>query len=166
MSVTITPRGSLLVPHSTDPVAELVERERVVGLITELCVATDRKDWPAVERCFDARVRFDMASVGGGPAADRTPALIAAGWRDGLAPIDRLHHQLGNFRVKLIGTRAEASCHGIAYHFRSRRDGRNTRVFVGDYDFELEKEAGAWHITAMRFNLKFVDGNLALEAPE
>ena len=166
MSVTMTPRGSLLVPHSTDPVAELVERERVVALITEMCLATDRKDWAAVERCFDARVHFDMSSAGGGPAADRSPADIAAGWRDGLATIDHLHHQLGNFRVKVIGTRAEASCYGIAYHYRPRRDGRNTRVFVGDYDFELEKESGGWHITAMRFNLKFIDGNPALEAPE
>ena len=166
MSVTITPRSAQVVPHSTDPVAELVERERVVAVITELCVATDHRDWPAVERCFDARVHLDMSSVGGGPAADRSPAEIVNGWREGLAAIEQVHHQLGNFRVKMIGTRAEATCHGIAWHFRTRRDGRNTRAFVGEYDFELEKAFGGWHVTAMRFNLKFVDGNPALEAPE
>ena len=166
MTISITPRSMPVVPHSTDPVAELLERERVVSVITELCAATDRKDWSAVERCFDVRVHFDMSSVGGGAPAERSPADIAASWREGLGSIDHVHHQLGNFRVKIVGTRAEATCYGTAWHHKARRDGRNTRVFVGDYDFELEKEAGAWRITAMRFNCKFIDGNPALEAPE
>lgn len=166
MAVSITPRSTPLVPHSTDPVAELLERDRIVSAITELCIATDRRDWPAVERCFAPHVHFDMSSVGGAAAAERTPAEIAAGWREGLAGVEHVHHQMGNFRIRLAGTRAEAGCHGVAWHQKTRRDGRNTRVFVGDYEFELEKESGAWHITAMRFNCKFVDGNLALESPE
>ena len=166
MRLSTTPRSTLIVPHSTDPVAELLERDRVIGAITELFVATDRKDWPAVERCFASRVRLDMSSAGGAPAGDAVPADIAAGWRSALAPIEQLHHQSGNFRVRITGVRAEAWCHGIAYHFRKRRDGRDSRVFVGTYDFELEKESPGWRITAMRFNLKFVDGNATLEAPE
>ena len=71
--------------------------------------------------------------------------------------------------VRLAGDRADASCYGIAYHYRRRRDGRNTRAFVGEYEFGLARDATAappWRITAMRFNLKFFDGNPAPEAPE
>jgi hypothetical protein len=42
-------------------------------------------------------------------------------------------------------------------------------VFVGDYEFGLVRDATVapgWRITAMRFNLKFLDGNAALEAAE
>ena len=77
---------------------------------------------------------------------------------------------MGNFVVSIAGDNAEASCYGIAYHYRARRDGRNTRVFVGSYEFRLARETGeaapSWRITAMRFALKFVDGNPALEAAE
>jgi hypothetical protein len=31
-------------------------------------------------------------------------------------------------------------------------------------DFELAKQDGRWRITLFRFNLKFLDGNLELEA--
>ena len=166
MPQSTTPRSTLLVPHSTDPLADLLERDRVTETLTELFLATDRRDWALVERCFAASVRFDMSSAGGGPAAMTDPQRIAAGWRQGLAPVEQLHHQVGNFRVRVTGTTAEAHCYGIAFHFRARRDGRNTRTFVGSYDFELEKHSDGWRITAMRFTLKFLDGNATLEAAE
>jgi hypothetical protein len=147
--------------------ASLVDRERVVARITELFLATDRKDWSAVERCFTPDVQFDMSSVGGGPAASVRAADIAAGWRTGLAPIEHVHHQAGNFVVDVNGDRATAFCYGIAYHYRARRDGRTVRVFVGSYEFALTRDAGDdWHIGAMTFRLKFIDGNAQLEAAE
>jgi hypothetical protein len=81
-----------------------------------------------------------------------------------------VHHQAGNFVVSIRGDRASAFCYGIAYHYLARKDGRNTRVFVGSYDYELVRGAGdaphRWLIDSMRFALKFVDGNPSLEAPE
>ncbi len=146
--------------------ADLLDRERVIACVTELFLATDRKDWGAVERVFAPEVQFDMSSAGAGPAAARRAADIAAGWREGLAAVEHVHHQAGNFVVRVDGDRAEAFCYGIAYHHRARRDGRSTRVFVGSYDFALARDGGGWRIAAMRFDLKFVDGNAALEAPE
>jgi hypothetical protein len=107
-----------------------------------------------------------MSSVGAGPAALRSPEEISGGWRTGLAAVEHIHHQAGNFVVALAGDEAEAFCYGIAYHYRARVDGRNTRVFVGSYDFRLTREAGgavpSWRITSMRFALKFLDGNPTL----
>ncbi|HJU90978.1 MAG TPA: nuclear transport factor 2 family protein [Gemmatimonadaceae bacterium] len=149
---------------------ELIERDRVIETVVRLFVSTDQKDWTAVERCFTPQVRFDMTSVAGGTPQTVTPKTIADGWREGLAPIDHVHHQVGNFLVELEEARATISCYGIAYHYKERRSGQRTRVFVGSYDFELVKsDTGAdrnWRIEAMRFNLKFIDGNAALEARE
>lgn len=146
----------------------LLDRERVVARVTELFLATDRKDWAAVERCFTTDVRFDMSSVGAGPASTVRAADIAAGWRTGLDPIEHVHHQAGNFVVTIEGDRAHAFCYGVAWHHRTRQDGRNVRTFVGSYDYELARHGadGDWRIAAMRFDLKFIDGNAALESPE
>lgn len=157
-------------PSVPDALAALLDREQVVACLTELFLATDRRDWAAVEACFAPAVRFDMSSVGGGPEATTAARDIAAGWRQGLSGVEHVHHQAGNFVVRVAGDEADAFCYGIAYHHRARADGRNTRVFVGSYDFRLARAtdgAGlAWRITAMRFTLKFLDGNAALEAAE
>ena len=102
----------------SDPIRDLLEREAVIDTITELFVATDRRDWAAVRQCFAPRVHFDMSSAGGGE-----PAEVAA-----------------------------------------EESGRNTRVFVGSYDFQLRLAAGRWQINRFRFELKFLDGNPQLEA--
>ena len=155
---------------SPSAVPDLVDRERIIDRITELFLATDRKDWPAVEECFVPEVQFDMSSVGAGPAATKKRSEIVAGWRAGLAGVEHIHHQAGNFVGSVNGDRADAFCYGIAYHYRGRKDGRNTRVFVGSYDYQLaradDSSPPSWQITAMRFTLKFLDGNPALEAAE
>jgi hypothetical protein len=74
-----------------------------------------------------------------------------------------VHHQAGNFRLQLRERDADASCYAIAYHYRPTASGRNTRVFVGDYDFHLLRHADRWAIDRFTFRSKFVDGNLALE---
>ena len=38
-----------------------------------------------------------------------------------------------------------------------------SRTFVGTYEFILDKSGGQWRISLMKFNLKFLEGNLELE---
>ncbi len=141
----------------------LIERTAVMDTITRLFLATDRRDWKAVEACLADEVLFDMSSGGGGPAR-RVPAhSITEGWDAQLKPIEHVHHQAGNFIVQIDGERATSSCYGVAFHHRSNASGRNTRLFVGSYDFDLEKLAGAWRITTLRFHLSFLEGNPQLE---
>jgi hypothetical protein len=143
---------------------ELIAKDQVAAVITRLFVATDARDWASVRECLDASVRFDMTSLAGGAPSTLSPDQITEAWRTGLAPIEAVHHQAGNLSVALDGERATASCYGIAYHYRRTASGRNTRVFVGSYDFELRAvPRGSWRITAFRFNLKFIDGNRDLE---
>ena len=107
---------------------------------------------------------MDMTSLAGGEPARVTGAQIAAGWRDGLQPIDHVHHQVGNFRVEVNGDAADAFCYGVAYHHRNITSPDNIRTFVGSYDFHLVRTSARWRIDVFRFKLKFLTGNLQLEA--
>ena len=149
--------------ETNEAVRGLIERAQVAAVINTLFVSTDRRDWKQVEPCFAPSVLFDMTSLAGGQPAHLTPGEITAGWETGLRPIEAIHHQTGNLSVEYSGDEATASCYGIAYHFRRTQSGRNTRVFVGSYDFHLRRQDDNWRIDLFRFNLKFIDGNLDLE---
>ncbi len=144
-------------------VEDWADRLDVEDAITRLFVATDEKDWAAVRAWFTDEVLFDMSGVTGLPAS-RVPAdQIVQGWKQGLDPIGAVHHQVGNFRVRVSGSEADASCYGIAYHYRRNVSGLNTRTFVGAYDLHLSRASGRWLIDAFRFRPKFIEGNLQLE---
>jgi hypothetical protein len=148
-------------PQTVD---DLIHKDEIATVITRLFVATDARNWASVRDCFDQAVRFDMTSLAGGEPVSLSPEQIADAWRVGLTPIEAVHHQAGNLSITPAGDRATASCHGIAYHYRRTASGRDTRVFVGTYDFELRAvPPSSWRITAFKFNLKFVDGNRDLE---
>jgi hypothetical protein len=144
-------------------VRDLLEKEAIAKVLNRLFMATDARDWPRVRECFADSVHFDVTSLAGGQPARLSPAEITAGWEAGLLPLDALHHQTGNLEISVSGDEATASCYGVAWHYRRTRSGRNTRVFVGSYDFHLVRADGAWRIDLLRFNSKFVDGNLELE---
>jgi hypothetical protein len=145
-----------------DELRNLLDKQAIVDVVTDLFVATDRRDWKAVTACFSPEVWFDMSSLGGTPALTAA-ADIAAGWQKGLAPLQAVHHQAGNFRVTLRGDVADASCYGIAFHYRPHPSGRSTRTFVGTYDVGLRRDGDRWRIDRFKFDAKFVEGNLDLE---
>jgi hypothetical protein len=147
----------------TDALQQLLDRDRIVDVINQLFIGTDSRDWATVGACLADRVHFDMTSLAGGSPSELSGAQIASGWEEGLRPMEAVHHQAGNYRVQLDGDRATAFCYGTASHYRRTPSGRNTRVFVGSYDFGLTRTDGRWRIDAFRFNLKYVDGNLQLE---
>jgi len=143
---------------------QLIDKASIIDTINSLFIATDERDWPGVLQCFAPQVHFDMSSAGGGEAADVPAQEIADMWEKGLRPLKAIHHQAGNYRVTLAGDRATAFCYGIASHYLPKKSGHNTRTFVGTYDFQLERNGASWRIRGFRFNLKYVDGNVKLEA--
>lgn len=146
-----------------DDLKTLVDKQQIVEALTDLFVATDRRDWAAVRACLADEVLFDMSSLGGPPPARTRGADIARSWETGLAPLAALHHQVGNFRVWPSGDQADAFCYGIALHYRPNPSGRNTRTFVGSYAFGLRRSEGRWRIDRFRFDAKWIEGNLELE---
>jgi hypothetical protein len=104
-----------------------------------------------------------MTSLTPGEPATLTSKQIVDSWDKGLKPLKGIHHQSGNFVVKITGKEATAFCYGMAIHYLPNKSGRNTRTYVGSYDFHLEKEGERWRIDLFKFNLKFLDGNPNLE---
>lgn len=147
-----------------EQVHHLIDKAAIVDTINKLFIATDERDWEAVKQCLSPQVHFDMTSLAGGEPANLTPQQIVESWEKGLRPLTAIHHQAGNYRITLSADRAVAFCYGIASHYLPNPSGRNTRTFVGSYDFHLERDGAAWRISSFRFNLKYVDGNAQLEA--
>lgn len=143
---------------------DLVQKDEVQKVVNKLFVQTDNRNWPEVRTCFDDTVLFDMTSLAGGEPARLTPEQITEAWDAGLKPLQAIHHQVGNFDITVSGDKAEVFCYGIAIHYLQNPSNRNTRTFVGSYDFELIRTADGWKISLFRFNSKFIDGNLSLES--
>lgn len=146
----------------------LTDREGVIETVNALFAAVDGRDWATARIVLADRVHFDVTSLGGAAAQELDAEEIISGWAAGLASIEAIHHQSGTFRVQVDGNVAECACYGTAYHYRRVRSGKNTRLFVGSYDYRLERTDSpwGWRITGFRFNLKFVEGNLKLGEEE
>jgi hypothetical protein len=137
----------------------LSDQNEIINTVNRLFIATDQRKWDTVKECFDKEVLFDMTSMAGGEPVKMTPQRIVDGWERGLAGITAIHHQAGNYVVTLKGAEAEAFCYGIALHYLPNPSKKDTRVFVGSYDFHLVKQGTAWKIDRFKFNLKFIEGN-------
>lgn len=142
----------------------LVSRQQVEDAVIRMFVATDERDWPAVESCFADPFVLDMTSMAGGSPATMTPRQVASAWAEGFKALDHVHHQVGNFRIGIDGQKANVRCYGVAYHYRAGIASQaKSRTFVGTYELDLSAQAGMWRITKFKFNLKFIDGNRELE---
>jgi len=136
--------------------AQVLDRQAALDTVNRLFLVTDAKRWDDLRGIFAERVRFDMSSLSGQPEAELPATAIVEGWRTGLADVAAVHHQTGNFTVTLAGDRAEVFCYGIALHHRPATEKRVT-MFVGSYDFTLERAGGDWRVSGFRFNVKFVE---------
>jgi hypothetical protein len=141
------------------------ERDRVIEAVTRLFLATDRRDWSAVRESFGDGVFFGMSSLSGAAPAIVTPGRIIAGGTKGLRTLAAIHHQTGNVITEIDRDGASLFCCGIAIHYLPDASGRNTRTFVGSYEFGLKNATGrAWLIDSMVHRSKFIDGNRDLES--
>ena len=144
----------------------LVEKDKIIEVINRLFISTDNRDWPKVKNCFASEVLFDMTSMAGGDPVTLTSQEIVEAWDKGLKALKSIHHQAGNFMVSVNQNEAEAFCYGIASHYLPTKSNRNTRIFVGSYNFHLIKKDQDWRIDRFKFNLKYLDGNPNLEADQ
>ncbi len=143
---------------------KLVEKDKFIDVVNNLFIYTDERNWAGVMEAFADEVLFDMTSSSGGEPAKLTPQQIVDGWDAGLRKLKSVHHQVGNYKVKIAETEADLFCYGIAFHYLPNPKNSNTRIFIGSYDLHFIKDAGGWKIDKFKFNLKFIDGNKDLEA--
>ncbi|MCT4615947.1 MAG: nuclear transport factor 2 family protein [Marinifilaceae bacterium] len=129
--------------------------------VAKLFIATDNRDWKAVEDVFADVVLLDYSSFGAGAPANLKPKQITSSWKAVLPGFQFTHHQSGNFVTSIKSNLAHVFCYGTATHYLENEKG-NVWTVVGSYDFELIQEKGSWKIKSMKFNFKYQDGNLDL----
>jgi len=142
----------------------LIEKDAVKNTVERLFISTDNRDWLAVKDVFADKVHFDMTSLAGGDPVMLTSQEIVDAWDKGLKALKAVHHQTGNYQITIQNNEADVFCYGIAIHYLPNKTNRNTRTFVGSYDFHLINNDGEWKIDRFKFNLKFIEGNLDLES--
>jgi hypothetical protein len=141
----------------------LIERNKIIDRANKLFIATDNRDWVAVNECFTDSVLFDMTSLAGGEPLRVSSQNIIDAWDAGLKALKAVHHQSGNFVVEINGNEADMFCYGIAAHYLPNKTNRNVRTFVGSYNMHLIQQSTDWKIDRFKYNLKYIDGNPDLE---
>jgi hypothetical protein len=146
------------------PNHDITTRLAIEDTVIRLFVATDERDWPALEACFTTPFTLDMTSMAGGSPTQLTPREVATAWAAAFKPLDHVHHQVGNLQTTIEGASARVRCYGVAFHHRAAvSQGLKTRIFVGTYEIRLRLEGAQWLVTELKFLLKFIDGNANLE---
>jgi hypothetical protein len=146
------------------PNQDLATRVAIEDAVVRLFVATDERNWPALEACFTTPFTLDMTSMVGGSPAQLTPREVATAWATAFEPLDHVHHQIGNLQTTIEGSSARVRCYGIALHHRAAvTQGLKTRIFVGTYEIGLRLEGSQWRVAELKYLLKFIDGNADLE---
>jgi len=146
----------------TNSIDYLFEKDKIIETINTLFICTDNRDWKAVENCFAENVHFDMTSMGAEKVETLAPKQITKMWEEGLSSLEAIHHQAGNHKVEIKDNKAIAFCYGIASHYKKNDSDKNTRTFIGSYNFHLSKIDKDWKIDSFKFNLKYIDGNMNL----
>lgn len=138
------------------------EKQAIQGVVTQVFVATDNRDWENVEDAFNHQVLLDYTSMAGGEPSELTPAQITDSWKTILPGFDQTHHALSNFNVTVSDKEATVTHYGNADHFIDLENAEEVWTVVGTYDHHLVKTSTGWKIDRMTFNLKYMDGNMNL----
>jgi hypothetical protein len=136
--------------------------DNLIVTINRFFIAVDERNWTEVERLLAPEVLLDYTSMAGGAPASLSPGQITGAWKNLLPGFDKTHHQLGNFLTDQTKDGATAFFYGTASHFLANPSGKNLWLVVGSYDVALIPANGLWQIKALKFNLKFIDGNTDL----
>ena len=138
-------------------------RDHIIETINKLFIYTDHLEWEKLKsEVFAENVFLDMTSLGG-EAANTTAQAICDMWEEGFKDIDVINHLSGNFLVNIDGETADAYCYATATHFKDAATHGKTREFIGSYEFTLDKVGSGWRISKMKYNLRYMNGNINLE---
>jgi hypothetical protein len=147
-----------------DLLTEPRDQKEITDLVNRLFMYTDERNWQGIQNeVFTPSVFFDMESNGGGAPRTLSAGEITSMWDQGLRDIDEIHHQSGHYIITVNNNAADVYAYGVATHYRAAATRGNTRTFVGSYDIKTERTANGWRINYLKFNLKYLDGNLTLE---
>lgn len=136
------------------------ERTQVEDLVKRFFLAIDEKRWDDLPGFMGEKVLFDESSVKGGRPSRMSGSRVVERLRGDLGSLTATHHQIGNLLANVEGDEAAAFCYLTATYYFPAATGGQFHTLVGTYDFHLARGQGErWSFDAVRFNLKFEDGN-------
>lgn len=144
--------------------SEFTPREQIVEIVNKLYIYTDSENWNGLQNeVFSAEVAFDMSSLNG-PNQLFSSEEICDMWAEGFKGLDAVNHLGGNYLV-LFENEESASvfAYATATHYKASATKGKTREFVGTYDLKLAREEVGWRISAFKYTLKYMSGNIDLE---
>ena len=141
-----------------------MDTQDIIETVQNIFIGADQRDWDLCKKAFAHTVHLDYTSLAGGQPADLPAESIIDNWKAFLPRFQATHHQLGNFIIRQEGDTATAFFYGTATHYLPNPSGRNIWTVVGTYDARLRQNGKAWQVTALKLNLRYVDGNTDLPA--
>lgn len=139
-----------------------MDKIKALETVNNLFIAVDERKWDVVSVVFNDTVLLDYTSMTGGEPVILTSNQIIDSWKGILPGFDKTHHQLGNYLVNNDSDIAKVFCYGTATHYLKNDSNNNIWTVVGTYNFELQDKYNEIKITKMKFNLKYIDGNVDL----
>ena len=144
--------------------SEVQDKQQLTELVNRLFMYTDDQNWQGIaSEVFTPNVYLDMQSNGGGTPATMTAQAVTDGWERGFQGVDAVHHQGGHYIITVNGNQADVYGYAVATHYRAAATQGNTRTYVGSYEIKTERTGTGWRINALKYNLKYRDGNETLQ---
>ncbi len=130
--------------------AEEADIAAVKTIVESVAVLADMRNFEDLETLYADEFLLDYSALNGHAAELRSPRGLMTEWAGVLPGFDRTRHDLANVTASVEGASATASADVTAGHWL----GGSYWEASGRYDYRLEKDNGAWRITAMTFLLE------------
>ena len=137
---------------------DMNKKEQIISVVESIFEGTDERNWTKVEAAFASSVKLDYTSMAGGEPADLTPQQITGAWSGILPGFDNTRHMVHHFELIENANGISVKHDGTANHYLNG----SVWTVVGNYEHQLVQEAGQWKVTAMKFNMEFIDGDTDL----
>lgn len=146
---------------TTETAAHKIE---LTELANKLFMYCDAKQWhKMLEEVFTETIWFDGSSVGAGEPKTISADEVCKMWDTGFAGLDGVHHQAGHYIISIHNDKADIYGYAVASHYKREVTKGNTRTFTGTYELKAQLGSNGWRLTQFKYNLKFMDGNIAFE---
>ncbi len=137
---------------------QLLDEREIIGVVSDIGVSADRRDWQAVREAFAEEVLLDYSSMGAA-VESLGPAEIVARWKALLPGFKMTQHANTNHRVSLSGDEAECFSYVNAMHHLPNDSGDDTWQVMGRYEHHLVRTARGWKVDRMKFIVTLTLGN-------
>lgn len=94
----------------------ILDRMEIVDLVTQIAVATDMRDWPALRQCFADQIDIDDSMLYGDVRASLSVDQAIARWRQVLGAFVATQHSLTNYTLTVDGDAATCLASVIIQH--------------------------------------------------